>query len=91
MPNVTKIPTARNASSLTSDSKAIAATMPSWCSAASRCRVPNAIVNAARISATQRAVSCITGSASTLAGMRMSGYCSMMVKLLDTAFSCSEM
>ena len=69
MPKVTNTPTARNASSFTSDSKAIAATMPSWCSAASRCRVPNAIVNAARINATQSAVSCSTGTASTLAGM----------------------
>ena len=41
MPNVTNTPTARNASSLTSDSNAIAATMPWWCSAASRWRVPN--------------------------------------------------
>ena len=51
MPKVTNTPTARNASSLTSDSNAIAATMPWWCSAASRWRVPKAMVNAARIKA----------------------------------------
>ena len=84
-------PTARNASSFTSDSNAIAATMPSWCSAASRWRVPNAMVNAARISATPSAVSCSTGMAPNCAGTTTSGYCNRMVKLLDTAFSCSEM
>ena len=36
--------------------------MPSWCSAASRWRVPNRIVNAARISATQNAVSVASGA-----------------------------
>lgn len=45
------MPTARNASSLTTDSKAIAATMPSWRSVVSRWRVPNSTVNAARVSA----------------------------------------
>ena len=65
--------------------------MPSWCSAASRCRVPKAIVNSARISATQSAVSWRTGTAPTFAGMTISGYWTRIVKLLDTAFSCSEM
>ena len=91
MPKVTNTPTARNASSFTRDSNAIAATMPSWCSAASRWRVPNTMVNAARIRATQSAVSCSTGMAPTFAGMMMCGYCSTMLKLFDTAFSCSEM
>ena len=64
--------------------------MPSWCSAASRCRVPNAIVKSARISATQSAVSCMSGAAPTFAGITISGYC-MRIKPFDTAFSCSEM
>jgi hypothetical protein len=43
------------------------------------------------ISATQNAVSCRTGTASTLPGMMICGYCSTIVKLLEIAFSCSEM
>ena len=66
--------------SFTSDSKAMAATMPSWCSALSRCRVPKRMVNAARISATHSAVSPNPGNAPAT-----------VVKLADTAFSCSEM
>ncbi|MNP20838.1 hypothetical protein D3C76_1134300 [compost metagenome] len=54
---VTKTPTARKANSLTSDSKAMANTMPRWCSVTSRLRVPNRMVNSARISETTRAVS----------------------------------
>ena len=46
-PQVTKAPTARKASSLTTDSVAIAATMPSWRSVLSRWRVPKAIVKPA--------------------------------------------
>jgi hypothetical protein len=45
--NVTKRPTAMKASSFTTDSKAIAATSPSWRSVASRWRVPNRMVKAA--------------------------------------------
>jgi Na+/proline symporter len=59
--------------SFTIDSKAMAATIPSWCSAASRWRVPKAMVNRARIQATQNAVSLRTGTAPILAGMTMSG------------------
>ena len=51
-PQVTNTPTARNASSLTTDSKAIASTMPSWRSVLSRWRVPNTIVKPASASAT---------------------------------------
>jgi hypothetical protein len=43
---------ARKATSLTSDSKAIAATMPSWRSALSRRRAPNTMVKPASASAT---------------------------------------
>ena len=85
------MPTARNATSLTSDSKAMAATMPSWRSEASRCRVPNRIVNVASRSAIQNAVSAWIGTASRCAGITTSGYWTRMVKLLDTAFSCSAM
>ena len=52
IPNVTKSPTARKATSLTTDSKAMAATMPSWRSLASSLRVPNTMVKAASTSAT---------------------------------------
>ncbi len=51
-PKVTNTPTDKNANSFTRDSRAIAATMPSWRSATSMCRVPNSIVNAAIINAT---------------------------------------
>ncbi len=51
------MPTARKAISLTTDSKAIAATMPSWRSRLSRWRVPKTIVKPASASATiQRTV-----------------------------------
>ena len=53
-PQVTKAPTARKATSLTTDSKAMAATMPSCRSALSRCRVPKTMVKAASASATKR-------------------------------------
>ena len=52
-PQVTKAPTARKATSLTTDSKAMAATIPSCRSALSRCRVPNTMVKAASASATK--------------------------------------
>ena len=51
-PKVTNTPAARNARSLTTDSNAIAATMPSWRSEASRCPVPNRMANSASTSAT---------------------------------------
>ena len=51
-PQVTKPPTARKATSLTADSKAMAATMPSWRSARSRWRVPKAMAKAASARAT---------------------------------------
>ncbi|MNJ67299.1 hypothetical protein D3C77_634620 [compost metagenome] len=57
-PKVTKAPTARNARSLTSDSKAIARTMPRWCSVTSRLRVPKTMENNASTSDTTSAVSC---------------------------------
>ena len=47
IPQQTKTPTATKASSLTSDSNAIAATMPSWRSLLSRWRVPKAMVKPA--------------------------------------------
>ena len=45
--NVTNMPTARNATSLTIDSVAIASIRPSWCSVASMWRVPNSTAKAA--------------------------------------------
>ena len=49
---VTKMPTARNDSSLTIDSAATASIRPSWCSVASMWRVPNSTANSAIDSAT---------------------------------------
>ncbi|MNP51088.1 hypothetical protein D3C76_1453870 [compost metagenome] len=56
--NTTNTPTARKASSLISDSKAIASTMPRWCSVTSRLRVPKTMANSASTSDTTSAVSC---------------------------------
>ena len=50
-PQQTNTPTATKASSLTTDSSAMAATMPSWRSLVSRCRVPKAMVKPASASA----------------------------------------
>jgi len=76
---------------LTTDSKAIAATMPSCRSVASRWRVPNSSVNAASSSATYSAVSLNRSTACPLGGITTSGYCSRIRKLVDTALSCSAM
>jgi hypothetical protein len=53
--------------------------------------VPKAIVNAARIMATHNALSSRICATSIRAGMMISGYCTRIVKLLEIAFSCSEM
>ena len=50
-------PTATKASSLTSDSNAMASITPSWCSVASSRRVPNRMAKSAMSSATHSAVS----------------------------------
>ena len=55
--DVSSTPTATNAASLTTDSNAIASIMPLWCSVASTCRVPNRMVNTARMIAVSSAVS----------------------------------
>ncbi len=80
-----------NASSLTSDSNAIAATSPSCRSEASRWRVPKRIVNVASSSAIQNAVSESTGATSRAPDAAISGYWTRMVKLCETALSCSAM
>jgi len=64
MLKVTKIPTARKATSFTMDSNAMAATMPSCRSATSRCRVPNRMVKVASSSAIYNVVSLHIGPAS---------------------------
>ena len=61
MKKVTNTPTVTNATSLTSDSVAIARMSPSWCSVASMWRVPNRTANAAIASATNSAMSPSTG------------------------------
>ena len=55
--NTTYRPTARKATSLTTLSAAMAATMPSWRSAVSRWRVPKAMVKPASASATYSVLS----------------------------------
>ena len=58
---VTKRPAARNATSLTMDSVAIASIRPCWCSVASVCRVPNSTANTAIASVTISAMSPMSG------------------------------
>ena len=57
MVKVIKMPAALKANNLITDSKAMAATMPSCRSVASICRVPNKIEKAAIIMATEKALS----------------------------------
>ena len=59
--NVTKMPTARKANSLTIDSVATASIKPSWCSVASIWRVPNSTAKVAIDIATNSAMSPSTG------------------------------
>ena len=83
--NVTKMPTARKANSLTIDSVAIASIRPSWCSVASIWRVPNSTAKAAIDSATNSAMSPSSGRVTLAPG-------AMMVSSEDdTALSCSAM
>ncbi len=85
---VTKMPTAKKANSLTSDSVAIASIKPSWCSVASMWRVPNSTAKVAIDSATNSAMSPSIGLATPLPGE----ICAMMVSSEpDTALSCSAM
>jgi hypothetical protein len=90
MPQVTNAPTARKATSFTSDSKAIAATIPSCRSEASRWRVPNMMVKAARMSAAYSAVSPRNGppwpAPTTATSCEWT-----IVKAVEIAFSWSEM
>jgi len=78
---IASAPIATNASSLTSDSSAIASTIPRWCSVASIRRVPNRIAKAASSSATYRA-----GSAYHCAA---SGCPLSTPTLIPTALNCS--
>ena len=85
---VTKMPTAKKANSLTSDSVAIASIKPSWCSVASMWRVPNSTAKVAIDSATNSAMSPRSGCAAPLPPE----ICAMMVSSEpDTALSCSAM
>src|SRR5438067_10859264 len=70
--NVTNTPTARNATSLTMDSVAIASIRPCWCSVASAWRVPNSTANTAIVSITISAMSPMIGMLEdTLSSLRM--------------------
>ena len=85
---VTKMPTARNANSLTIDSVAIASIRPSWCSVASIWRVPNSTANIAIANATNNEMSPNSGRMPPLPALR----CDRMVSSeADTALSCSAM
>ena len=77
--------------SLTTDSKAIAATMPSWRSLASIWRVPNRMANAAIASVTIEVGALQDAVAAACLASTTSGYCSRIEKLVEIAFSCSEM
>ncbi len=85
---VTKTPTARNATSLTIDSVAIASIRPSWCSVASVWRVPNSTANAAISMATNSAMSPSSGRAAALPATVSAR---MVSTDHDTALSCSAM
>ncbi|MNY76360.1 hypothetical protein D3C86_2159240 [compost metagenome] len=70
------------ANSLTTDSKATAATIPSWRSVASRWRVPNQMVNRARMMAIRKVVSSHHGNKSFPACANNTA------RLAEMAFSC---
>ncbi len=69
----------------------MAATRPSCRSEASRWRVPKRMVKVASSSAIQNAVSAGIGTVSRGADNTTSGYWTRIVKLCDTALSCSAM
>ena len=74
--------------------EAIAATMPSWRSVASRCRVPKTTVKAANSSAMYSALSRHSAAlcpSAFFGGIATCGYCSRISKLVETALSFSEM
>ena len=83
---VTKAPTARNATSLTMDSVAIASIRPCWCSVASVCLVPNSTANAAIASVTISATS-------PMIGIEEKAWSSLRMVPSDdaTALSCNAM
>ena len=83
---VTKMPTARNANSLTIDSVAIASIKPSWCSVASIWRVPNSTAKVAIDSATNSAMSPSSGCVAPPRGVI---WARMVSSENDTALSCS--
>lgn len=87
MPKVTNSPTARNATSLTIDSVAIASISPSWCSVASMWRVPNSTANTAMAMAI---ISARSPSAGWLRPMPSKSP-SITSSEPDTALSCSAM
>ena len=77
--------TTTSASSLNTDSAAMASTMPGWCSVASMPRVPNRIANSASMSATPSIVSEYQCGA-TPGGLPVS-----TSMLMEMAVSCSAM
>ena len=79
---VTNTPTATNATSLTIDSKAMANTIPRWCSLVSIWRVPNKMAKAAINIAMTRAVLLDPKSELPLPD-------TIIVKLCATALSCN--
>ena len=86
--NSTNGPTVSSASSLTTDSKAIASIMPRCCSEACTLRTPNRMVKSAIRAATISEVSvCTTPREPSSQG---AGW-AMVLKVEDTAWSCSAM
>ena len=86
--HTTKGPTASSASSLTTDSKAMASIMPRCCSEACTLRTPNRMVNSAISAATISEVSaCTTPGAPPTHGEGAA----MVRNDADTACSCSAM
>ena len=86
-PNQTKAPSASIATSLNSDSNAIASTRPRLCSAALARRVPNSIANKAMARATYSALSRQAGTVSTASPAATV----RVAKLIAIAFSCRAM
>ena len=81
-------PTVNSASSLTTDSKAMASIMPRCCSDADTLRTPNRMVNTAISAATISDVSvCTTPGRPSIQGVGWA----IAWKLDDTAWSCSAM
>ena len=91
MTKVTTTPTSMKANSFSKDSNATAATIPSWRSVLSICRVPNRMLNTISTSATYSVVSIQAGCWAEAASRVTSGYWRNRLKLAAMAFNWMEM